>query len=77
MKAPARYPFTNGMTLNIAIKMAKGVTDEASPTKVRLTREGKKPLILDRQKIENGKVEDIKLQPGDTLFVPKRHEDRR
>src|SRR5205807_8375683 len=72
VKHPQRIPYTNGMTLSTVIKIAKGVTDEASPTQVRLTREGKKPLMLDRQKIENGKGRDIKLQPGDVIFVPKK-----
>jgi len=72
VKLPQRIPYTNGMTLSTVIKIAKGVTDEASPTQVRLTREGKKPLMLDRQKIENGKGKDIKLQPGDMIFVPKK-----
>ena len=72
VKIPQRYVFTNGMTLSVAIKMAKGVTEQASPTKVTLTREGKKPLMLDRQKVENGTAKDIKLQPGDKIFVPKK-----
>jgi protein involved in polysaccharide export with SLBB domain len=72
VKIPNRYVYTNGMTLSAAIKMAKGVTEQASPTKVTLTREGKKPLMLDRQKIKDGTAKDIKLQPGDKLFVPQK-----
>jgi hypothetical protein len=72
VKIPQRCVYTNGMTLSAAIKMAKGVTDQASPTEVRLTREGSKPLMLDRRRIEDGKAKDIKLQPGDTIFVPKK-----
>ena|SRR5437016_14292282 len=72
VKIPQRYVYTNGMTVSSAVKLAKGVTDQASPTKLTLTREGKRPVILDRQRIENGKAKDIKLEPGDTIFVAKK-----
>jgi len=71
VKIPGRYPYTNGMTLGSAIKMAKGLTDKASQTKVEITR-GTKKLVLDRKRIEATKNKDIKLEPGDRIFVPRK-----
>jgi len=69
---PNRFPYTNGLTLNAAIKMAKGVTAEAASTKVRLTREGEKPVTVDLKAIQQGTTKDIELEPGDRVHVPKK-----
>lgn len=72
VNVPQRYVYTNGLTLGAAIKMSKGVTTEASSTKVTLTRAGEKTVTLDRRAIDEGKAKDILLQPGDKIFVPKK-----
>jgi protein involved in polysaccharide export with SLBB domain len=72
VKIPQRCVYTNGMTLATAIQMAGGVTDFGSQTQVKLTRGPKKPLVLDLRKIEEGKQKDIKLEPDDKVFVPRR-----
>jgi len=69
---PARYPYTNGLTLVTAIKMARGLTAEAAPTRVVLTRESEKPRTLDLKAIQEGKTKDVELQPGDRVHVPKK-----
>jgi Periplasmic protein involved in polysaccharide export len=69
---PNRFPYTNGLTLSAAIRMARGVTAEAAPTKVTLRREGEKPAIVDLKAIQQGKTKDIELQPGDRVHVPKK-----
>ena len=69
---PGRFPYTNGLTLNMAIKMASGVTVQAAPTKVTLTREGEKPAIVDLKAIQQGETKDIELHPGDKVHVPKK-----
>jgi hypothetical protein len=71
VKVPQRYVYTNGLTLNAAIKRAKGVTAEASP-KVTLYRNGKEPLIIDRKALDQGKEKDIELKPGDKVVVAKK-----
>jgi hypothetical protein len=72
VRIPQRCVYTNGMTLGTAIKMAGGVTDKASQTQVTLTRGTKKPLMLDRRSIEDGKGKDIKLKPDDKVFVARK-----
>ena len=72
VNVPQRYVYTNGLTLAGAIKRAKGLTAQASATKVSLTRAGDKPLILDVKAIERGKAKDIQLKPGDQVFVPRK-----
>jgi tetratricopeptide (TPR) repeat protein len=68
---PQQYVYTNGMTLGAALRMAKGATAFASQ-KVTLTQQGKSPVDFEREKIERGEAEDIKLQPGDKVFVPRK-----
>src|SRR5262245_26507326 len=72
VKIPARYFFTNGLTLTTAIKMAKGFTDLASPKEVSLIRTGAKPLVVDVKAIEQGKAKDIELRPGDKVQVQRK-----
>jgi hypothetical protein len=69
---PGRYPYTNGMTLDNGIKMARGVTVEAAVTKVTLIREGEKPATLDLKAIQRGQTKDVELKPGDRVHVPKK-----
>ena len=71
VKVPQRYVYTNGLTLSAAIKMAKGITTEASP-KVILYRNGKEALAIDRTALDQGKEKDIELKPGDKVFVAKK-----
>ncbi len=68
---PQRYVYTNGLTMSTALKMAKGVTLQAS-TKVQLTRKGEKPVTFDRKSIEQGVGKELELQPGDRVFVPRK-----
>lgn len=70
VNVPQRCIYTNGVTLGTAIKMAKGVTTQAAPTKVTVTR-GEKAMTLNLKAIEQGKAKDIELQPGDRVHVPK------
>jgi protein involved in polysaccharide export with SLBB domain len=72
VNVPQRYVYTNGLTLALAIKRAKGLTAEASPTKVSLTRTGQKPIILDYKAIEQGKAKDPELKPCDKIWVPRK-----
>jgi polysaccharide export outer membrane protein len=69
---PNRYPYTNGLTLSTAVKMARGVTAQAAPTMVTLRREGEKPTTVDLKAIQQGTIKDIELQPGDRVHVPKK-----
>lgn len=68
---PGRYFCPDDLTLGKAIKMAKGVTSRASD-KVILTqqRSGKQTFTL--KAVEKGDAADIKLKPGDKVFVPRK-----
>jgi hypothetical protein len=67
-----RYVYTNDLTLAAAIKRANGLTAQALPGKVSLTRIGEKPLTIDYKAIKRGKAKDIALRPGDRIFVPRK-----
>jgi protein involved in polysaccharide export with SLBB domain len=71
VKIPARYPYSDELTLNKAIEMAKGVTSKASG-KVILARDGSDKKTLDLKDVQKGDATDIKLKPGDKLFVPRK-----
>ncbi len=68
---PQRYIYTDGLTLGKAIEMAKGVTSGASG-KVTLTREGADIRTFAVKNIQKGRDKDIKLQPGDKVFVARK-----
>ena|SRR5579859_4905423 len=72
VNVPQRYVYTNGLTLAAALKRAKGLTAQASSTKVSITRMGEKALVVDCKAIEQGKAKDIELRPGDKVFVPRK-----
>lgn len=71
VKVPQRYVYSDGLTLGKAIKMAKGVTAKASD-KVILTRQGSEERTFELKAVQKGDATDIKLKPGDKVFVPKR-----
>ena len=63
---PGSYPFTPGMTVDQAIKLAGGVVELGAYNRVSVRR------------VVNGKVEEIgvkpsdSVQPGDSITVPRR-----
>ncbi len=71
VKVPNRYVFSDDLTIGKAIKMAKGVTSKASD-KVTLTREGSPEQSFKLKDVQKGDAADVKLKPGDKLFVPRR-----
>ncbi len=71
VKVPNRYIYTDGLTLGSAIKMAKGVTPKASQN-VTLTRQGTDVQRFSLKRIQTAEDKDIKLQPGDRIFVPRK-----
>jgi protein involved in polysaccharide export with SLBB domain len=68
---PGRRVYTNGITLNTAMKMAQGVTAQAS-TKAVLLRNGQEFMTVDWKAIQQGKAKDIELQPNDSVYVPSK-----
>ena len=71
VKVPQRYIYTDGLTLGSAIKMAKGVTPKASQN-VTLSRQGTDVQTFSLKRIQTAEGTDVKLQPGDKIFVPRK-----
>ena len=69
VNVPQRYVYTEDLTLAKAIERAKGVTSKASEN-VTLTREGSDAQTFKLKEIQKGDAKDIKLKPGDKVFVP-------
>lgn len=70
VKAPQRIPYTADLTIHKAITAAGDFTDYANRRKVHLLRDGKK-VEVDMTKIRKDPSLDIKLLPGDDIFVPQ------
>ena len=75
VKKPGAYGLQERMTVLGACLLAEGFTDFASPRRVKVTRmeNGKqKTLKIDLIKVREGKKEDVPLQRGDRIEVPRR-----
>lgn len=72
---PGSYPLVAGMTLIQAVSEAGGLTAVASGDHVNLTRKvahGKQTVVVSVSDIIDGKSPDIRLQPGDQIYVHER-----
>jgi protein involved in polysaccharide export with SLBB domain len=75
VKKPGAYGLQERMTVLGACLLAEGFTDFASPRRVKVTRmeNGKQKTIkIDLIKVREGKKEDLPLQRGDRIEVPRR-----
>ena len=70
VRAPARIPFTEDMTLLTAISAAGGFNDFADQKRVRLLR-GSEAKVYDVRQYRKDPGLDPKLQPGDKVEVPQ------
>ena len=70
VRAPARIPFTEDMTLLTAISAAGGFNDFADQKRVRLLR-GSEARVYDVRQFRKDPGLDPKLQPGDKVEVPQ------
>jgi protein involved in polysaccharide export with SLBB domain len=70
VKAPARVPFTEDITLLASINAAGGFNDFADQKRVRLLR-GSEVKIYDIRQVRRNPALDVKLQPGDRVEVPQ------
>lgn len=68
---PGRRFYTNGITLGMAMKMAKGVTRKGT-TKAVLIRNGQEIMTVDWKAILQGKAKDVELRPNDSVYVPSK-----
>jgi len=75
VKKPGAYGLQERMTVLGACLLAEGFTDFASPRRVKVTRlvnGQQKTLKIDLIKVREGKKEDLPLQRGDRIEVPRR-----
>ncbi len=71
---PGIYEFQDGITALNACLLAGGFARFAAPNRATVTRfeNGKKTIIkIDLSDVRKGKEDDIILEPGDRVYVPK------
>lgn len=75
VKKPGAYGLAERMTVLGACLLAEGFTDFASPGRTQVTRMvngQQKRFKIDLVKVREGKKEDMPLQRGDRIEVPRR-----
>lgn len=76
VQKPGQFPMTDGMTVVQAISLAGGFTSLADRDRVTLNRRVSKDkvvrVVFSVAAITEGKLNDILLQSGDTLYVEER-----
>lgn len=76
VQKPGQFPMTEGMTVVQAISLAGGFTSLADRDRVTLNRRVSKDkvvrVVFSVAAITEGKLNDILLQSGDTIYVEER-----
>ncbi len=70
---PGSFPYAEQLTLIQAVSNAGGLTKEAAPRRVRLTRkmkDGPRTFEVDLKAVQEGRAPDFVLLPGDIVYVP-------
>ena len=70
VKGSGRVPYTADLTVMSSIAAASGFNDFADRKRVKLTRNGK-VQVLDTRKFAIDPSLDVKVLPGDQIFVPQ------
>lgn len=73
VKKDGAFPYTDGMTIVEAIALAGGVTEDAAPNRVRITRrvDGEEEILIVRfNGITRGNEPNVFLKPNDMIWVP-------
>jgi len=74
VKKPGIFDYQPGLTALNACIMAGGFTKYAAPNRTRVIRQqGDQQIIfkIDLNDVKKGKIEDVKLLPGDRIQVPE------
>jgi polysaccharide export outer membrane protein len=74
VEKPGIYDFQDGLTALDACILAGGFAKYAAPNRATVTRRenGEEEIVkINLNEVRKGKREDMLLQPGDRLFVPK------
>jgi protein involved in polysaccharide export with SLBB domain len=70
VRSRMRVPYTADMTLMSAINAAGGMSEFADQRRVQLNR-GTESQTIDIRRVRRDPSLDIKVQPGDSIFVPR------
>jgi len=71
---PGAYDYQEGMTALSACIMAGGFTKFAAPNRARIIRQDgdeQKVIKIDLEDVNMGKIQDIKILPGDRIHIPE------
>jgi len=74
IKAPNAYDFQPGITALKVCITAGGFTTFAAPNRTKIIRKNKdkiEVIKINLEKVQNGKIPDIELKPGDRVYVPE------
>lgn len=74
VKEPGSYPYESNLTIVEAFALAGGATNRAATNGTKLTRkvDGKEIQVrVPMQEIVEGRRENLKLLPGDVIYVPE------
>jgi polysaccharide export outer membrane protein len=75
VRRPGRYSFVPGLTLQQALVLAEGLTEWASKKGIRIQRQADGETVdevVNLQKIQDRKIPDPELRPGDLIVVRRR-----
>lgn len=74
VRVPDRYGYEEGMSVLQAVTAAKGFTDYARRSKVKVTRDSNREVIqVDCLKALDDPSYDVPVYSGDTIYVPRRY----
>jgi polysaccharide biosynthesis/export protein len=71
---PGAYDYQEGMTALSACIMAGGFSKFAAPNRARIIRQNgdeQKVIKIDLEDVKEGKIQDIKILPGDRIHIPE------
>ncbi len=73
---PGRFPWTNTMTLSVAVKLAGGLTDAADPTRLQIRHQNGGVDTVNYRDATNSASKDPVLSRGDRIIAPPIKKDK-
>ena len=73
VNAPALFAFRENMPMSRTLAQAEGFTRDADLSRIHVIRGAlSNPVLIvsDFEKVINGEAQDVRLQPGDIVYVP-------
>ena len=74
VQSPGAYDYQEGMTALSACIMAGGFSKFAAPNRARIIRQDgdkQKVIKIDLEDVVEGKIQDVKISPGDRIHIPE------